>query len=416
MLRPSRMRFDSLLWSAVFGVSVVYGACVAISGSSLAGETVTLFQNGDGYNVFRIPATIQAANGDILVFCEAREGGDASAIDLVLRRSSDGGATWGPMDLVLDNDDFQDLYQEATVPITVGNPAPVVDLLDVENPGRIWLPFTVENDRVFVTYSDDHGQSWSPRREITESVKLEPWGWYATGPVHSIQLQSGPHRGRLVIPADHRIGIDGADQGDMGAQLILSDDHGQTWRLGAVDASYDDGLNANETTVVELADGRLYLSTRDQKGRAPGNRGAAFSIDGGESFVRPNNSSFAAFEPLLAPMDPPVVQGALLRVDLANGDQVNSLVLFSGPDEDGPSGAGRSDLRIRFSRDAAATWHDGALVHVGPAAYSDMVWLRPEHIGIVYEAGDRQNSRYDRIDFQRLSISEAMGINGASPE
>ena len=52
-------------------------------------DTVTLFRNGtDGYNVFRIPALIKAANGDLLAFCEARTGGDASQIDLVARRGA----------------------------------------------------------------------------------------------------------------------------------------------------------------------------------------------------------------------------------------------------------------------------------------------------------------------------------------
>ena len=33
--------------------------------------------------------------------------------------------------------------------------------------------------------------------------KREGWGWYATGPVHGIQLQRGKHAGRLVVPCDH---------------------------------------------------------------------------------------------------------------------------------------------------------------------------------------------------------------------
>lgn len=366
------------------------------------GPSQTVFENGkDGYKIFRIPAIIRAANGDLLAFCEARAGGDASEIDLVLKRSSDRGASWGPLEVVQESDDFRKYVTPAdgkSPPITVGNPAPVVDTMAPDHPGRIHLPFTLENDLVFVTHSDDHGKSWSPPRNITSSVKDKRWGWYATGPVHAIQLQRGKHRGRLVVPADHRLGDKGADRGPNGAQVIYSDDHGQTWRLGAIDATYDDGLNANETTVVELADGRLYFNTRDQHGEAKGTRGEAFSDDGGESFAATGDSKFAKFVPSPAVLDPPVVQAALLRVGKA--------ILFSGPDASGPSGKGRSDLRIRYSLDEARTWQDGPVLHVGPAAYSDMVIVNGKQVGVLYEAGAAGGKRYHRIDFQVITVQQ----------
>lgn len=371
---------------------------------SALGQSVTVFRNGDGYNAYRIPALIKAANGELLAFCEAREGGDASQIDLVLKRSSDGGRTWSGLEMVQAAKEFVDLFEDAPPPITVGNPAPVVDHLDPQHPGRIWLPFTLENDRVFVTCSDDHGRSWAPRREITSDVKRESWGWYATGPVHSIQLQQGPHRGRLVIPADHRLGDGGADRGPNGAQVLYSDDHGHTWKLGAIDDTYHDGLNANETTVVELSNGRLYFNTRDQHGDAPGTRGEAFSSDGGRTFDPPAARGYTAFEPASKVLDPPVVQCALLRASFDPNDPAGHLILFSGPDENGPSGQGRSDLRLRWSSDEARTWNDGPLLHVGPAAYSDMAMLDHAHVGVLYEAGTEGTKRYDRIDFQSVAL------------
>jgi sialidase-1 len=356
-------------------------------------SATTVFESGkDGYKIYRIPAVVLAANGDLLAFCEARQGGDASEIDLVMKRSSDGGESWGKLQVIEESDDFRAMFEEEPTAITVGNPAPVVDLLDPEHPGRIWLPFTLENDRVFVIFSDDHGVTWSKRREITKDVKKDAWGWYATGPVHSIQIQRGPHRGRLVIPTDHRLGDDGEDRGANGAHTILSDDHGLTWRLGAVDETYEDGLNANETTVVELSDGTLYFNTRDQNGEAAGTRGEAWSRDGGETFSS-GDSEWRAFRPVGRVLDPPVVQCALLRV-------ADDLIVFSGPDENGPSGEGRSDLRIRFSTDEARTWQDGPLIHSGPAAYSDLVLISDGTLGILFENGDAgQKSPYQRIDF-----------------
>nr|WP_201724001.1 sialidase family protein [Rhodopirellula sp. SM50] len=360
----------------------------------------SVFVSGqDGYRIFRIPAILRAANEDLLAFCEARQGGDASEIDLVMKRSTDGGKTWGALQVVQKNSDFRDLVADGVNEITIGNPAPVVDLLDPNHPGRIWMPFTLENDRVFVIFSDDHGASWSPRREITPDVKKEAWGWYATGPVHSIQIQRGPHRGRLVIPTDHRLGEDGRDGGDLGAHVVLSDDHGQTWRLGAVDETYKDGIGANETTVVELADGTLYFNTRNQLGGAVGTRGEAWSSDGGESFDS-RDRQWNAFRPAPAVLDPPVVQCSLLAV-------AEDLIVFSGPDQNGPSGKGRSDLRLRYSTDQTNSWQDGPLIHTGPAAYSDLVLIDDDLLGVLFENGDASGKNsYQRISFARVSVSE----------
>ncbi|WP_166828711.1 sialidase family protein [Thalassoroseus pseudoceratinae] len=393
--------------------AICLGLCLLTTATVFAKEfsAVPVFEAGqDGYNVYRIPAMIKAANGDLLVFCEARVGGDASEIDLVLKRSTDSGKTWGPLQVVQESSDFQSYFpQDAKVDITIGNPCPVVDHMDPDHAGRIWLPFNLENDRVFVTYSDDHGQTWAKRRDITKDVKLEGWGWYATGPVHAIQIQRGPHKGRLVVPADHRIGKPGQDRGVNGVQVVISDDHGQTWKLGAVDDSYDDGLNSNETTVVELNDGSLYFNTRDQHGSAPGTRGGTISRDGGETFEKSTDSKHSPFVPVLDPIDPPVVQCALLRAaSKLDGDKQN-LILFSGPDESGPTGKGRSDMRIRYSTDEAKSWQDGPLIYTGPAAYSDMVKLAPNTFGIVFESDKPGGKLYTRIQFTRFTTQDVLG-------
>ena len=380
----------------IFAAFSLLASCSALAGRF---PLATVFEaEKDGYKVFRIPAVIKCSNGDVLAFCEARTGGDASEIDLVMKRSRDGGGTWGELQVVQESDDFRGLFGEAVPQITIGNPAPVVDLLDPAHPGRVWLPYTLENDRVFVTYSDDHGRSWSPRREITKSVKREEWGWYATGPVHSIQLTRGKYRGRLLVPCDHRIGKAGRDAGDLGAHAIYSDDHGRTWKLGAVDDSYPDGLNANETSVIELKDGRLLFNTRDQNGTAPGSRGVAWSQDGGQTFSS-GDPAWKSFRPVQGILDPPVVQCCLQRA-------TEDLILFCGPDDNGPTGKGRSDLRIRWSRDEGATWRDGPLIHVGPAAYSDMVLVKADTMGVLFECGDAgQKSAYKRIDFALVSVN-----------
>ena len=57
--------------------------------------------------------------------------------------------------------------------------------------------------RIYVMSSRDGGISWSEPKEITKDVKKDNWTWYATGPVHGIQIQNGSYSGRMIIPCDH---------------------------------------------------------------------------------------------------------------------------------------------------------------------------------------------------------------------
>ena len=49
--------------------------------------------------VMRIPGIVLPNRGTLLAFCEARDGGDRTRTDIVLKRSEDGGKTWGPCNL-----------------------------------------------------------------------------------------------------------------------------------------------------------------------------------------------------------------------------------------------------------------------------------------------------------------------------
>jgi hypothetical protein len=83
----------------------------------------------DKYHTFRIPALIATPKGALLAFCEGRKNSasDTGKIDVVLRRSSDSGKSWTPMQVVAADGDN-----------TVGNPCPVVDA----KTGTIWLLLT----------------------------------------------------------------------------------------------------------------------------------------------------------------------------------------------------------------------------------------------------------------------------------
>ncbi|MBC8405090.1 MAG: exo-alpha-sialidase [Planctomycetes bacterium] len=50
-------------------------------------------------------------------------------------------------------------------------------------------------------------------------------------------------------------------------------------------------MNASETAVAELSDGRLYLNTRDQQGSSKSTRAHTWSLDGGESLAIRSSSN-----------------------------------------------------------------------------------------------------------------------------
>jgi sialidase-1 len=282
----------------------------------------------------------------------------------------------------------QDEEADPTGRIWIGNPVPVVDNIDPHHPGRVWLAFTRSNERVFVAHSDDHGATWSKRREITSTASKPEWGWYATGPVHGIQLERGPHKGRLILPCDHRI----LEPEHLGAHIVYSDDHGETWKLGATDTHLaTDPLHPNENVAVELVDGRIYVNARDHQGSHPATRAIATSSDGGESYDAP----FRAESNITSP----VVQNSLVRVAARDRGDDENILVYCGPGHPRE----RRDLTILTSRDEGKTWTREAVIHTGPAAYSDVVALGNGRFGVLYEAGERL---YDEIIFATLALDD----------
>ncbi|MEU4571129.1 exo-alpha-sialidase [Nonomuraea sp. ATR24] len=348
----------------------------------------------EGFHTFRIPAVVVTRAGTVLAFAEGRRGsaGDSGHIDLVVKRSADGGDTWSEARVVAEEPRGG----------TVGNPAPVVT-----SDGRIVLvsvrqgPAATEakirrgqvpaadGRRVFVQESADDGVTWTAPREITASVKRPEWRWYATTPGHALQLRHGPHAGRIVVPANHSLppaaGHDGTEGAYNGGHCLLSDDGGATWRIGYVDDNPDGYVNVNETTAAELPGGRLYLNTRTDSA-APGTRADAYSADGGQSLELP-------FRPQ-AGLSGPVVEGSVLFWE------PTGTLLFSGP----AAPDARALMTVRASDDLGVTWRVAHTVSGLPAAYSDLTALDPATVGLLYETGDF--GPYESIAFRRVPAAE----------
>ncbi|MGV3502814.1 MAG: sialidase family protein [Adhaeribacter sp.] len=334
-------------------------------------------ERSEGYACFRIPAILKARDGALLAFAEARKANckDEGDIDLVMKRSTDGGKTWGPMQLIWDD-----------AGNTCGNPAPVVDQrtgkivmlmtwnLGEDHIGEINEGTSKNTRRVYLTTSDDHGRTWAPAKEITASTKQPGWGWYATGPCHGLQVSQGPHAGRLVIPCDY-IEVGPGRKGY--SHVVYSDDGGQTWKIGGISPE----AGTNESTVAELSDGRLMLNMRNNSPT----RKVSTSTDGGQTWGNVRQD-YALLEP--------VCQGSLLSHKVGSAHTL----FFSNP-----SSSTRTNMTVKMSVNDGQSWAKSYKVHAGPSAYSDLVMVEDDKIGVFYEGG--ATGPYQGIAFEIIPVA-----------
>ena len=360
-----------------------------------AQSSSVLFRSGeDGYESYRIPSIISTTKGTLLAFCEGRKKpGDAGDIDLLYRRSENGGKTWSSQQVIWDDGAN-----------TCGNPCPVVD----EETGTIWLIMT-HNDgndtedkiihkrghdtrTVWICKSEDDGHSWSAPADITKEVKDPSWGWYATGPGIGIQVKYGPHKGRLVIPCDHSYDDPAAKGGyGYGSHVIYSDDHGQSWKLGGSIRP-----KVNECQVVELADGKgtLMMNMRSYFGRHC--RTQSLSSDGGLSWFPPAD---------VPDLTEPVCQASIIRYGWPHAKK-KSCLLFLNPADAGK----RQNMTIKASFDEGKTWPLAKVLHPGPAAYSSIAVMSKGAIACLYEAGEKDP--YETIVFEKIAPRKFLGRSG----
>lgn len=229
-------------------------------------------------------------------------------------------------------------------------------------------------------------------REITGAVTHDDWDYYGIGPGVGIQLERGPHAGRLLIPAIHWTHF---WEGEVPADnvrydhVFYSDDGGESWELdGTV------GPHLDEPQAVERPDGSVLMNMRNYWGtnkhpEAAGTRAIATSRDGGHTW-----SAVDFDETLLIP----TCQASLVRYSWP--EEGRSRLLFSNP----ASVDSRTDLTIRLSYDDGRSWPHAARLHDGPATYSCLTRLSDGGIGCLYEGGDFVGGPYDGLFFSRFDL------------
>ena len=371
-----------------------------------------LFVAGQGgYNLYRIPGIVVTRHGTILAYCEARkrDSGDWGPIDVLLRRSTDGGRTWLPR---------QQLVQvEGNLPInpvaaaqdldkpgenTVNNPVAIVD----HETGVVHFLYCLEYMRCFYMRSRDDGVTWTEPVEITSTFDaFRPeyaWKVMATGPGHGIQLRHGKYKGRLVVPVWLSLGTGEHAHRPSVAATVFSDDQGRTWQRGEIAVSdTPEFIHPSETIIVQLSDGSVMLNSRSESTRH--RRLVTVGPDGATGWSTPR------FDQALLE---PICMAAIVRVR-EPGKEQPGLIAFSNPHNlsrrQGEEIAGRPRDRVRLSiklsDDEGRTWPFHRALEEGFGGYSDLAVLPDGPLLCFYERGStdgRNNYRPGRLTVARF--------------
>ena len=354
-----------------------------------------------GYVTYRIPGLVVTARGTLLAYCEARKGtGDWAPIDVMLRRSTDGGKTWEPARKIAEAPADAERNPVATgrdagQGPTINNPVAIAD----PGSGSVYFLYCVNYARCFVMRSDDDGQTFSEAAEITKTFDKfrdqYDWKVLATGPGHGIRL----HSGWLIMPVWLSTGAGRGGHRPSCVATIYSDDNGHSWQRGQIVVNdTPETPNPSESTAAQLPDGRVMLNIRCESSRY--RRLVSISSDGATNWSKP------IFDESLID---PICEASLLRMPgkdilaFANpaNPEANSATVTPGPAKGKP----RKNLTLRFSEDAGKTWARSTVIDAEIAGYCDLAADAHGTIYCLYERGGANGNIFDTVALTLVTIN-----------
>ncbi|MCA9039152.1 MAG: exo-alpha-sialidase [Planctomycetaceae bacterium] len=354
-------------------------------------EPIVLFEyetiDGEDYG-YRIPSLVKTNSGALLAVAERRLGlHDHSENDLVMRRSTDNGQTWTPIELVVEagGDSLND---------------PCMVVLDT---GRILLRYThfprgvharktdhtvqaktgyggPENVRVFLMHSDDEGKTWSEPRDMTRQMRRES-AISIGSPGVGIQLKARSHSGRIILPL-YEVYPLGEENRFTKNSVVYSDDGGESWTLSKNIPEPNDFGYGDEAQLVELDNGKLLLTSRDHDGGIY--RKLSRSTDGGETW---------STHTYLTEFVTPHCMASILRYQHEGED----LLLHCAAN----TRRWRLHGTIFYSRDNGHHWLTAREIEPEYLGYNVLCQLENGRIGCLYETEDCL-----KIVFTEFSLSD----------
>ncbi|MEG0948242.1 MAG: sialidase family protein [Bacteroidales bacterium] len=371
-----------------------------------------LFETTSQQSVYRIPAIITCQDGSILAFSDRRSSiqdvRSDQQIDIVCRRSKDGGLTWSEESLVMGLAK-KNSEQSNTLAFSINQNAysdPVVVADKASNKIIVLCahgygigeskPGTSEVLQIVRVESEDGGLTWKQPENITESFYgvnytggqtvdgENPKEWKAVFAPSGKLLQL--RDGRLAISMYVHTGKRTCNY------AYISSDLGKTWKILGNCAAND----GDEAKLEELADGKLMISSRVSYQQRIGRLYNYYSFDTnrwGETQVRTDVET--------------VNNNAEIKVLTSTAlGHATDRMLFSFANT--LEHRNRQNLCVYYSYEEGNpdSWQFGKTLCKGTGDYSTMTILPDRTIGALTERRVDGSGWDFHIDYDRFSIEE----------
>ena len=342
----------------------------------------------------RFPNVVVAVDGSIIA--------SYGQTKFMIRRSEDGGKTWGPVIKVADGIHGGGL----TVDEQKGD---IIAFIEAEHP-----PSKLKTFR-----SKDNAKSWE---SFAIKIKPDKNGIIPSMHMneHGITLKKGKYKGRL-IRASRNYNVENSSQRklmysnakekmwkDQYTNAIYSDDGGKTWQTSDPFPAKGTG----EAAIVELSDGTIYYNSRrhfSSDGLNPRMRHIATSTNGGQNW-----------------------ENLYVSTELPDGEQNRDYGLMAGLDRFSFKGydiliysnivsdGGRKNGTIWLSFDAGKSWPVKKVIEPLGFKYSSLAIGKENtpsegYVYLLYETGEGENiNAYGGGKIARFNLSwilEGKNIN-----
>ena len=340
-----------------------------------------LFQPGD-YNStnYRIPGVITAKDGSIVAVTDKRkynQGDLPEDIDIVCRRSTDGGHTWSEPYTIAQGTGYNHGFGDCVLAWTNDDNGLIAGFVGGVG---LWNSTPSNPIRSYIARSYDNGQTWTEPEDITDFI----FGSNCVVPEHRTWRASFFGSGNGLITSTGRIMFVAAIRETTAQSLsnyaVYSDDNGITWHV-----SGRASVSGDEAKVTELVDGRILMSIRHN-----GKRWYNISNDGGETW----QSSTSTWNDITAP----ACNGDMIRYTSVNHGFNKNRLLHSVP-----FGSSRTDVSVYISYDEGETWPVRKCIVPYSSAYSSLCVLPDGTICLYVEEEYPGNSGYSTV-FYNFSL------------